>query len=338
MSFEATDDVFGGDDLYGGLFKANLNISEEKKKPKTEIKKKKNKKGKNKKVEANKNENVVVEKLEKEQDVFTKREPVINDEEQQIEDKNVVVPSVDISTPVANKRIIRDKPKSKKLAEIDERLRGGRFRKLNDDLYNNPSNVSFQKFKDSQKFFDYHEGFALQSAKWPAHPLDKIIEFINELAQTNRNLIVADMGCGEARLSKTISSNVEKVHSFDFVAVNDTVTACDMAHVPLEDNSCDVVVFCLSLMGTNLSDFLLEASRILKRDGRLIVAEVNSRFESIGDFVHALRLFGFRIMSKKDLYSFFTIFFSEKQYSPSVSAINKAKQKLFLKACEYKSR
>lgn len=37
-----------------------------------------------------------------------------------------------------------------------------------------------------------------------------------------------------------------------------------MAHVPLEDASVNVAVFCLSLMGTNLRDYLLEAHRVLK--------------------------------------------------------------------------
>ena len=36
------------------------------------------------------------------------------------------------------------------------------------------------------------------------------------------------------------------------------------ASVPLEDESCNIVVFCLSLMGTNLRDFVKEANRVLK--------------------------------------------------------------------------
>lgn len=74
-------------------------------------------------------------------------------------------------------------------------------------------------------------------------------------------MIVADLGCGEAKLAQSVKN---KVHSFDFVAVNDQVTQCDMKNVPLEDNSCDVAVFCLSLMGTNVIDFICEAHRILK--------------------------------------------------------------------------
>lgn len=54
------------------------------------------------------------------------------------------------------------------------------------------------------------------------------------------------------------------MHSFDLVASNQNVVVCDMANVPLGNSSVDVVVFCLSLMGTNLRDYLFEASRVLK--------------------------------------------------------------------------
>lgn len=73
--------------------------------------------------------------------------------------------------------------------------------------------------------------------------------------------MIADFGCGEAKLAQSVK---QTVHSFDLVAENERVTACDMAHVPLQNNSIDVVVFCLSLMGTNLQDYLLEANRVLK--------------------------------------------------------------------------
>lgn len=73
--------------------------------------------------------------------------------------------------------------------------------------------------------------------------------------------MVADFGCGEAELAQSVR---QKVHSFDLVAANDLVTACDMAHVPLANASVDVAVFCLSLMGTNLQDYISEANRVLK--------------------------------------------------------------------------
>lgn len=87
------------------------------------------------------------------------------------------------------------------------------------------------------------------------------------------------MGCGEARLGAIVSN---KVHSFDLVAANDSVVATDISHVPLANESVDIVVFCLSLMGTNFMDFLKEGMRILRPSGRLLIAEVQSRFQQDG--------------------------------------------------------
>lgn len=74
--------------------------------------------------------------------------------------------------------------------------------------------------------------------------------------------MVADFGCGDAHLAASLPDR--KVHSLDLIASKPGVIACDMAHTPLLMESVDVAVFCLSLMGTNLIDFLLEANRVLK--------------------------------------------------------------------------
>ena len=72
-----------------------------------------------------------------------------------------------------------------------------------------------------------------------------------------------------------------------------------MKNVPLKDETCDIAVFCLSLMGTNLAQFLLEANRILKKDsGMLKIAEVRSRFgakETVGlkRFIRGVQGLGF---------------------------------------------
>ena len=65
--------------------------------------------------------------------------------------------------------------------------------------------------------------------------------------------VVADFGCGEAKISRCVPNTV---HSFDLHPVNDRVTVCDIAHVPLTDQSVHVAVFCLSLMGTDYMTFL----------------------------------------------------------------------------------
>ncbi|KAK4879357.1 hypothetical protein RN001_007503 [Aquatica leii] len=82
-----------------------------------------------------------------------------------------------------------------------------------------------------------------------------------KVQQPNRRLWNCRFGCRKVKLAK---STPHTLHCFDLVAVDETVTACDMAHVPLEDNSVNVVVFCLSLMGTNIKDYILEANSVMK--------------------------------------------------------------------------
>jgi ribosomal RNA-processing protein 8 len=84
--------------------------------------------------------------------------------------------------------------------------------------------------------------------------------------------VVADFGCGDARLARSIPN---KVHSFDLVAVSREVTACNMAHTPLSSASVDIVVFCLSLMGTDLGAYLTEASRVLKEGS--VLCEISTQ-------------------------------------------------------------
>jgi ribosomal RNA-processing protein 8 len=78
-------------------------------------------------------------------------------------------------------------------------------------------------------FLQYHTGFKQQVQKWPINPIAVLIEWLLKLKQ--QNLIVADFGCGEAKLAQTKLPNVKTVHSFDLQAINKFVTACDISHV-----------------------------------------------------------------------------------------------------------
>jgi ubiquinone/menaquinone biosynthesis C-methylase UbiE len=69
-----------------------------------------------------------------------------------------------------------------------------------------------------------------------------------------------------------------QVHSFDHIAINAKVQACDISHTPLPDATIDVAIFSLSLMGLNYADYLQEAHRTLKGGGSLLIAETISRW------------------------------------------------------------
>ncbi|CCB86793.1 hypothetical protein PUV_18430 [Parachlamydia acanthamoebae UV-7] len=116
--------------------------------------------------------------------------------------------------------------------------------------------------------------------------------------RTGFNYKIGDFGCGEAKLAEAINGT-HTIYSFDHIAINDNVIACDMANVPLEDEILDVALFSLSLMGKNFSDYLKEAQRTLRLDGILIIFEPTSRFindkgtDHSTQFAKDLEQFGF---------------------------------------------
>jgi ubiquinone/menaquinone biosynthesis C-methylase UbiE len=85
------------------------------------------------------------------------------------------------------------------------------------------------------------------------------------------------------------------VHSFDHVAINNNVIACDISQVPLANSSLDAAIFSLSLMGINFIDYLREAHRCLRLDGYLWIAESASRIKDINLFKELLHRLGFDI-------------------------------------------
>ncbi|KAF0990000.1 hypothetical protein HZS_3750 [Henneguya salminicola] len=142
--------------------------------------------------------------------------------------------------------------------------------------------------KENPELFEiYQNGFCLQSQRWPINPITEIIKIIKKCP---KNISISDMGCGDAQLAKSVK---QKVYSFDLVSNNKDVLECDFTKVPLNDSEIDIVVFCLSLMGTNLMDFFKEASRILKIGGRMLIVEVASRIESISEFISGIESLGF---------------------------------------------
>ncbi|XP_043267738.1 ribosomal RNA-processing protein 8 [Venturia canescens] len=233
----------------------------------------------------------------------------------------------------------KEKSKTSKIMQTPEtlrermmtQLRASRFRYLNETLYNNESSESKRFFKeDPDAFAAYHAGYKQQVEQWPLNPLDVIISSISKLP---KDYVIADFGCGEARLAESVT---QRVHSFDLVAVNDKVKACDMAHTPLLTHGINVAVFCLSLMGTNLGDYLLEANRVLKMDGIMKIADVESRFENIDEFITLLKSYGF-INTWKDLSHNLFYFMDFKK----ISDVNRNAKKLpqiALKPCVYKKR
>ncbi|KAF1394259.1 hypothetical protein PFLUV_G00024680 [Perca fluviatilis] len=215
-------------------------------------------------------------------------------------------------------------------SRMEQRLESARFRYINEVLYSTSSGEAKRMFQlDPQAFGIYHKGYTAQVQRWPANPVDAIISYI---LKKPSSLVVADFGCGDCKIARSVKN---KVHSFDLAAACELVTVCDMANVPLRDGSVDIAVFCLSLMGTNLADFLAEANRVLKKGGVLKIAEVASRFENVRNFVSALASLGFKMVSK-DTEN--THFYSFELMKTGDAPENIKKFGLQLRPCVYKKR
>lgn len=223
------------------------------------------------------------------------------------------------------------------------KLSGSRFRWINEKLYTIGSGEALSLIKRNPALFEeYHQGFRSQVQLWPENPVEVFVQVISERAKSspinapgglpglpNKKVVIADMGCGEAQLAYDINEFVEEynkknkskkhkskrnrgpsmldveVHSFDLKRANDRITVADISNVPLKDESCSIVIFCLALMGTNFLDFIKEAHRILAPRGELWIAEIKSRFsesaeangkgeKEVGtEFVDVLKTFGF---------------------------------------------
>ncbi|CAJ0585126.1 unnamed protein product, partial [Mesorhabditis spiculigera] len=202
---------------------------------------------------------------------------------------------------------------------------------LNEQLYTMSGSDAYELFsKDPDAFHVYHSGYAEQTKKWPNHPLKYMIQW---LSSKTPGLVVLDLGCGEAKLGSAVGAKHE-VHSFDLVAVNDKVTACDMAKLPIEDGTADIAIFCLSLMGTNLAEYIREARRCLKENGILKIAEVSSRFTNTKLFCGAVCKLGFDLTEKKHLTDYFSMF----EFVKTGKVESKKPFGLKLKPCLYKKR
>lgn len=214
--------------------------------------------------------------------------------------------------------------------KMEKQLEAARFRFINEQLYTSTSAAAKRMFQqDPDAIAVYHKGYTTQVQHWPTNPVDSIISYI---CQKPASLVVADFGCGDCKIARSVKN---KVHSFDLAPVCDLATACDMAKVPLGDSTVNIAVFCLSLMGTNLGDFLAEANRVLVMGGVLKIAEVASRFENVHSFIRALSNMGFKIINKDTENShFFSFEFIKTRKAPE----NAKKFGLQLKPCLYKKR
>lgn len=194
-------------------------------------------------------------------------------------------------------------------------------------------------FKDNKEDFKiYHKGFSMQCEKWPIVPNDLILKTLK--LEKYKNKIIADVGCGEAKLAQNLVPLGYKIYSFDLVSLNKFVTQCDMKKLPLKNKEVDIAIFCLSLMNKNFIPFIYEANRILKIKGKLLIAEISSRIINLKNFLDVFKQLNFKLFKQKNIENYFTILTFKKISDAKINKklINKENTFDILKPCLYKKR
>ncbi|THV08691.1 hypothetical protein K435DRAFT_740991 [Dendrothele bispora CBS 962.96] len=236
---------------------------------------------------------------------------------------------------------------------MKQSLDGARFRLINETLYKTDSHEAQRMMQeDPAVFSEYHIGFRHQVQSWPTNPVD---HYVSSLSKYPLKTVIADLGCGDAAIAQNLVPKGMSVLSFDLISNNSFVVAADICNrVPLPGGEgkegeksggtgqvVDVVVFSLSLMGTNWPTSVREAWRILKLDGDLKIAEVASRFSELDSFVSLVSSIGFKLKSKDTHNTHFTLL-DFKKVARKFMTTDKWDSILskgdLLKPCEYKRR
>lgn len=192
------------------------------------------------------------------------------------------------------KRPVIKIPLSGEPSEVERRnARYGDFTKMNNHWYASKSEATHTRLTlNPEEWAHYHTHYRQMRESWPVVPYKEELRWLSE----REGLVVGDFGCGEALIAAEASER-HQVHSFDHVAINQRVVACDISKVPLPDSALDVAIFALALMGSNFTDYVREARRCLRLDGELHIWEPAKYFDDLTKFCSQLRKLGFDVMA-----------------------------------------
>ena len=223
--------------------------------------------------------------------------------------------------------------------KIENNLEDTKFRILNEKLYKSSSEEALNYFKSNEEdFLVYHKGFSTQSKKWPENPNDIILKSL--MLPKYKSKIIADIGCGEAKIAQKLVPLGYNVYSYDLVSINKYVTVADMKKLPLKNKFCDICIFCLSLMNKNFIPFVVESNRVLKMNGKLLVAEITSRIVDMKKFLNVFEKYGFEVIKTKSIHDYFEMVTFKKVKDCTIFKQDEELEDTYdiLKPCLYKKR
>lgn len=243
---------------------------------------------------------------------------------------------------VQEKPVVTMKKHQKNLSLVDRcklQMSSSLLRLVDEKLYtSDSSNIPLTE----EEFVSYHQAYSSVCDKWPTKPIDYIVKFIKKRLLAKKpvqKFKFADIGCGRQPLLKMKLPPKARVQSFDLVTVHEDIIQANMDSLPLDDESINCAVYSLSLMAKNLGSILVEARRVLKLNGSLLIVEVTSRFEGKEKrFIEKVEKIGFKkrstaILKPNGYFTFFHFTKNEPGQYKCSSGVN-----IELKPCIYKAR
>jgi hypothetical protein len=202
--------------------------------------------------------------------------------------------------------------------DVERRVqRYGDFSKMNNRWYASDSKNTHERLANNkEEWAHYHTLYRQMRETWPVVPYKEEIRWLQE----RDGYVVGDFGCGEALIAKAAGDR-HTIHSFDHVAIDERVIACDIAHAPLEDEVLDLAIFCLSLMGSNFTDYIRKAHRCLHIDGALHIWEAANYFDDVQKFTSALAKLGFGQIESSVEGAFVRIYANKTAKKPDASLV-----------------
>ena len=145
------------------------------------------------------------------------------------------------------------------------------------------SNNLHNEFKNDEKLWiNYHKIAEENEKTFPENeiPRNKIIQELEKI-KTKRTKKIVDMGCGKAFISKHFENDIRfEFINYDHISINDKIISCDISKLPLEDDSIEICILCLSMWGSNCKEYLKEAQRVLETNGKLYIIEPTKRWSN----------------------------------------------------------
>ena len=141
------------------------------------------------------------------------------------------------------------------------------------------TNELFASDNDQWEKYHSYRDFSFQGYPQDDIPVNKIINHLNE--KSKYKLKILDLGCGRNLIKDKFKSNPKfNIIGYDHISYNGSI-AVDISKLPDEDESIDICIFSQSLMGSNWREYLIDAQRVLKYNGEMIISESIDRIDDI---------------------------------------------------------